>query len=370
MYLRYLDDIWVLWDHGLEQFHTFFDILNTHNPSVKLTHRIEKQSIDFLDVTVFKGPNLIKNETLDTKVFFKPTDTHQLLHKASFHPKHTFKGILKSQLLRFFRICSQKSDFEDASSILFKSLRKRGYSARFLRYIKSKFLKEINSGDNIKPPFIEDTDQGDHSANPCGWFDICFTCKYVEPCDSITSNATNLVYKLKHDLNCNSSNIIYLIQCGNCGMQYVGQSKRSLRGRFNNHRYDIENERNSVVSAHFNRACFIGDCKIIPIFKCPTFDSEEETTKIRLEIEQYFIKTLKTYAPYGMNIATTKYNDLSTIQFISPYSSLAIKASKIVQKHYSELQERMPHIFYSKFISAYSRNKNVKDALVSAKLKQ
>jgi len=38
--------------------------------------------------------------------FFKPTDTHQLLHGSSYHPKHTTKGILKSQILRFKRISS------------------------------------------------------------------------------------------------------------------------------------------------------------------------------------------------------------------------------------------------------------------------
>lgn len=370
LYIRFLDDIFILWDHGEEQFHTFFDILNTSNPAVKLSYRIEHQSIDFLDVTVFKGPNLIKNKTLDTKVFFKPTDTHQLLHKASFHPKHTFSGILKSQLLRFFRICTQKSDFEEACSILFKALRKRGYSARSLRHIKSSLLKEITSEDNIKMPYVTTTDQCDYYASPCGYDRLCFTCEHVRSCSSVTSNTTNLSYKLKSDLNCNSSNIIYLIECENCGKQYIGQSKRSLRTRFNNHRNDIENERATVISSHFNRACHIDDCKIIPIFKCPTFDSEEETTKKRLEIEQYFIKTLKTYAPYGMNIATRKYNDLPTIQFITPYSELSVRATKIVKKYYEELQERMPHIFHHKLISAFSRNRNIKDSLVSAKIKK
>ena len=369
MYLRYLDDIFILWDHGIEQFNTFFEILNTHNPAVKLTKRIEKQSIDYLDVTIFKGPNLMKNNTLDTKVFFKPTDTHQLLHKASFHPKHTFSGILKSQILRFFRISSQKSDFEHACTVLFKALRKRGYSARFLRYIKSKLLKDINSGDNIKPPYMESTDQLEHFANPCGNGTVCFTCAYTLSCNSVTSNVTNLSFKLQSDLNCNSSNIIYLILCESCGKQYIGQTKRSLRCRFNNHRFDIENERPSVVSAHFNGTCDIGDCTIIPIFQCPKLTTEEQTTKTRLEIEQYFIKTLKTYAPYGMNIATKKYNDLPTIQFISPYSELSIKAIKIVKKHYQELQECMPDIFHSKLIAAFSRNKNIKDSLVSAKLR-
>ena len=369
LYLRYLDDIFILWDHGLEQFHTFFEILNTHNPAVKLTSRIEKQSIDYLDVTIFKGPSLIKNKTLDTKVFFKPTDTHQLLHKASFHPKHTFSGILKSQILRFFRICSQKSDFDHACSVLFKALRKRGYSLRFLRYIKSKLLKYINSGDNIKPPFSESTDQLEHSSHHCGNGRICFTCPYILPCSSIISSATKLAFKLQSDLNCNSSNIIYLIACENCGKQYVGQTKRSLRSRFNNHRYDIENDRPSVISSHFNNTCHISYCKIIPLFQCPQLSTEEETTKSRLDIEQYFIKTLKTYTPYGMNIATRKYNDLPTIQFIAPYSELSIKAIKIVKKHYQELQECIPDIFHSKLIAAFSRNKNIKDALVSAKIR-
>ena len=101
-YKRFLDDLFMLWDYGLEAFLEFFEILNNHNPAVKLTHRIEVLSNDYLDLTIFKGPNFEKHCKLDTKTFFKPVDTHQLLHKSSFHPKHTFAGILKSQILRFF----------------------------------------------------------------------------------------------------------------------------------------------------------------------------------------------------------------------------------------------------------------------------
>ena len=41
MYFRYLDDIWILWDHGETQFQTFFDILNTHSPAIRLSARVE-----------------------------------------------------------------------------------------------------------------------------------------------------------------------------------------------------------------------------------------------------------------------------------------------------------------------------------------
>lgn len=44
-----------------------------------------------------------------------------------------FKGIVKSQLLRFRRICTRETDRIEAIKILVKALRGRGYSRHFLR---------------------------------------------------------------------------------------------------------------------------------------------------------------------------------------------------------------------------------------------
>ena len=90
---RFLDDIFCIWPHGRENLKIFLDILNSHHPDIKLTATVEETAIDFLDVTVFKSKE--RRGKLDTKVYFKETDTHALLNKASFHPKHTFRGILK-----------------------------------------------------------------------------------------------------------------------------------------------------------------------------------------------------------------------------------------------------------------------------------
>lgn len=110
-YLRYLDDIWGIWTHSIEEFKEFVDTLNKHDPSIKLKYIITKNSIDFLDTTIYKGPTFNQTNKLDIKVFFKTTDTHALLHKTNFHPKHTCKGLVKSQLLRFDRICTEKTQF-------------------------------------------------------------------------------------------------------------------------------------------------------------------------------------------------------------------------------------------------------------------
>ena len=47
-------------------------------------------------------------KTFNTNGYFKPIDTLELLHKKSHHPNHTFKGIIKSQILRYVRICNNK----------------------------------------------------------------------------------------------------------------------------------------------------------------------------------------------------------------------------------------------------------------------
>lgn len=139
-YYRFLDDIWGVWQHSEQDFEVFLKTLNDHNASIKLKSTINKTSIDFLDTTTFKGPNFLNDHKLDIKVFFKPTDTHALLFKTSFHPKHTFAGIIKSQLLRFHRICTQQTDFGAAVKILFSALSNRGYCWSFLRRCFNSFL--------------------------------------------------------------------------------------------------------------------------------------------------------------------------------------------------------------------------------------
>ena len=73
-------------------------------------------------------------------------NTHRLLHKHSFHPKHTFAGIIRGQLTRYFRLCSDITDFHKAKSILFRELRNMKYSIRFLYDIKAKLLKDLKNG--------------------------------------------------------------------------------------------------------------------------------------------------------------------------------------------------------------------------------
>lgn len=75
------------YQHGIWHFSA---TLNTHHPSLTFKASISETEINFLDTNVYKRFELSQTEKLDTIVFFKPTDTHQLLHTPSFIPSRYY----------------------------------------------------------------------------------------------------------------------------------------------------------------------------------------------------------------------------------------------------------------------------------------
>ena len=79
---RYIDDIFIIWEHGEKSLKEFIDEYNWFHPSIKFTADWSKEKV-FLDVQVI--PN---NRVLSTNLFVKPTDTPQFLDPTSYHPYH------------------------------------------------------------------------------------------------------------------------------------------------------------------------------------------------------------------------------------------------------------------------------------------
>ena len=102
LWWRYIDDIFMMWEHGEEELQKFFETLNCYLPTIKFTAEYSRAKINFLDVTVIK-----KGNQLVTDLYIKTTDTHQYLHASSCHVSHCKKSIHFSQTLRLSRICSE-----------------------------------------------------------------------------------------------------------------------------------------------------------------------------------------------------------------------------------------------------------------------
>ena len=48
-----------------------------------------------------------------------------------------------------------------------------------------------------------------------------------------------------------SENVVYLITCKKCGIQYVGETSQKLRNRLNNHRSSLKRLTNLYIHHHF-----------------------------------------------------------------------------------------------------------------------
>ena len=67
---QYIDNIFMLWQHGEKALKKFLEILISCHPTVKFTANYSREKISFLDVQVIK-----KGNRLVTDLYIKPADT-------------------------------------------------------------------------------------------------------------------------------------------------------------------------------------------------------------------------------------------------------------------------------------------------------
>ena len=136
---------------------------------------------------------------------------------------------------------------------------------------------------------------------PCGSFRCgknCATCPYIS--DGLTSYtffSTGETRTIKSNLTCNR-----------CNLQYIGETKRSLKDRFNEHRRTIDNpntkSKPTTAAEHFlsspNHTA--DDMQLIPIEKI--FSNQDSIRKAK---EAFLISKGRTLVPHGLNIREETY---------------------------------------------------------------
>ena len=96
-------------------------------------------------------------------------------------------------------------------------------------------------------------------------------------------------------MSCYTSNVIYLITFTICNIQYVRETGRPLRERFNNHRSDIELKKDTSIAIHFSN--ILHKCKRLEITPIEVINDPID----RKNKEQYWIKELHTKYPLGLH---------------------------------------------------------------------
>ena len=139
---RYRDDIFFIWTDTAISLKLFEIEANQMHASLKFEQNNSTDSVNFLDITIFKGDRFKNNGILNTKIYTKPTNKFQYLDRSSAHSESVFKAFLKGELLRARRNCSSESDLWDYIEKFRIRTQARGYNKNEFDEVLTKLQKE------------------------------------------------------------------------------------------------------------------------------------------------------------------------------------------------------------------------------------
>ena len=356
IWLRFLDDIFLIWEYSEEELLDFIKYLNNAHPSIKFTYQYSSDKATFLDVDIYKN----NDGTLGTSVHVKKTNNHQYIEYSSCHPISCKKGIPFSQAKRYRRIISDDEIFEKELGKLKSYFLERNYHSHIVDLAfqkasslsRDEALSETAKHDAKMVPYVITYNPSlpnigeiinkywgllalsqkssvkyvfQHKPilafkRPRNLADIlthsklnfnqshtgsvsackrrrCTHCKSINESNEFVCSNTNETFSLNSDFDCTSENVIYLITCKKCHTQYVGQTHQKVSKRMNSHRFDIFHYPDNFtnVSMHFNENGHTpNDFSFAPIDKI-------EAEWPRLLKETYWVHRLNTLHPNGMN---------------------------------------------------------------------
>ena len=340
IWLRFIDDIFMVWSHGEDELQKMLNELNNFHPTIKFTEEHSDYGLPFLDTFTY-----IEDGQLKTRVYHKPTDNKQYLHYSSCHPLQQKNAIPYGLLVRARRICTEEPNFIAEAKTIIRKLRARKYPESILERVVKKILqldreqpfmsfnpsnpnmkniylkhlhllarmkrnpitqentqivyrKSQNLRDLLVTGIINKTQKPSYRCTPCRdqRKKDCISCDRIVHSNIIAKE--HLKYKIRGYFNCQSENCIYCLICNCCNKRYIGESSQTVNNRLCGHESHIRNYHKhpgNPVAQHFginlNKA---------QDYKIQILDQESDKNQ-RLRLEEAWIFILKTLTPEGHN---------------------------------------------------------------------
>ena len=300
LWKRFIDDIFMIWPHGMDSLMEFTEHLSTVHLTIKFTSTISQTAVSFLDLIIY-----IRGDKLHTGLHTKSTDGHMYLNFHSEHPMSLKRSIPYSQFLRLKRIHSESHYLLQAQIQLYWYFRWREYPHDILTEAWSKtnqvaretLLADTTGNQDSNAPLMFITTY--NSANPnfreliskhwsylgrssatrelgrqdimityrkpallkdilvrakipqpksttskgCTRPNTCQYCTRIFQSGKITNLNNNTTYNTITKGTCQSNNLRYCLECNWCHIKYVGQTKNRIIDRFQGHIFDIKHNK-------------------------------------------------------------------------------------------------------------------------------
>lgn len=247
LWLRYVDDTFVIWPHGEDTLPGFLKHLNSIQSSIQFT--MEKESggsLSFLDVLVTRDQRQGK---FRTTVYRKPTHTERYLHFDSYHPPHVKTGIIRTLVHRSKVISHDSVSHSQEVKHLTDVFKCNGYPQGFIKRAVTK-SKPTQMDERLEPkatvsiPYVRGVSEKLRRICRKANIRVCFKSNRT-----IRSIVMNVKPRSPPE---DTKGVIYRIPCQDCNKSYYGETGRTLKVRLTEHkRYCRNGETNrSGVSQH------------------------------------------------------------------------------------------------------------------------
>lgn len=244
LWLRYVDDTFVIWQHGETHLNNFLDHLNTLHPKIKFTMEVETDNqLPFLDVLVKKK----SDGSLSHTVYRKSTHTDRYLNATSHHHPAQLRSVVKTLVTRSQRLADPENIGEEMKKLR-TALRQNGFKNQTINdSLKPRQTKPQDEKEKEKPaskaylPYVKGTT--DKISRILRRHKVETTFRTDRKISSILRNP-----KTKIALE---SQGVYEIPCLDCDQTYIGQTNRRVNVRKEEHQNSVrKNEKTSSLAQH------------------------------------------------------------------------------------------------------------------------
>jgi len=237
-WFRYVDDIICLFNGNEKESNDLLEYLNSISNTIQFTKESQNESINFLDVTIYK-----ENNEHAFKIYRKSTQTDMFIHSSSNHPwQHKMAGF-RSLINRLISIPMNSHNYNDEVNTIKYLAKKNGYNPTTI----DKMIKKIKEKKRR-----QERNRQNNNTNIAKEKYICVPHNRVMN-KAIRKTFENTDYKMSFRTRNNAHDIIkrktgmldtninkyekpgvYKLTCDDCDQFYIGQT-RNFKLRFREH---------------------------------------------------------------------------------------------------------------------------------------
>lgn len=255
IWLRYVDDVFAIFDKS-QDLNLFVQNLNSFFPTIKFTFEVQSENkLPFLDILLINDPT---SNFLSFDIYRKPTHTNRYILNESYHPPSQKRAAFHSMIHRLINTPLSEENYKKELNYIKDTAIYNGFSTKLIDDILNKALKHKNKSSRTTLNNISKEEKITYASVTYNKYLSKVTTKTFKNNGNVqitfkTKNKLkNKLPNPKDRIEDENNSGIYEIKCDNCGVKYIGQTRRNLKTRFKEHLSHIkfDREEKSAVAKH------------------------------------------------------------------------------------------------------------------------